>query len=164
MANATDENNRKMPSGEEGKQKPAPKTGIANFGDKVNRKGRPKGCKNKADRDVRDSVLKAFDKLGRHEYLMKLANGTVSQQVAFTNLLSKCITKEISGSINHNIIPKLPWLAQRMVDKVSPTDAESLGTAGKSLSHQDVVEGEIVQRVDGVPVGHPTGTHGDGDE
>ena len=95
--------------------------------------------------------------------LMKLANGTVSQQVAFTNLLSKCITKEISGSINHNIIPQLPWLSQRMVDKVNPTDAESLGTAGKSLTNQQVVDGEIVSRQDGVPMGHPTGTHGDDD-
>ncbi len=163
MIEIEDQDNQEEPIGEEGAQKPAPKSKIERFGGKVNHKGRPKGSKNK-NTEVKDAVLKAFDKLGRHQYLMKLANGTVSQQVAFTNLLSKCITKEIAGSINHHVIPELPWLQQRMVDKANPLDAESLGTAGKSLTHQDVVEGEIVQRVDGVPMGHPAQSDGGDDE
>ena len=155
MSEIEKQNSQEIPFGEEDTQKTPPKRGVERFGDKVNRNGRPKGSKNKANRDVRESVLKAFDKLGRHEYLMKLANGTVSQQVAFTNLLSKCITKEISGSISHNIIPQLPWLQVRHVDKSDPSDYQSAATAGKSLTDQRVVDGEVIERADGLPLSNP---------
>lgn len=151
--------------GEEDATNPAAKSGkrgnVANLTNKG--KGRKPGAKNR-NTELKEAVLKAFDKVGGYKYLVRIANGTASDRAAFINLVGKVMPKEVNGTINHNVIPQLPWLSQRMVDKVNPLDAESLGTAGKSLTHQDVVEGEIVQRVDGVPMGHPAQTDGGHDE
>ena len=134
------------------------------FGGKRHPGGRKKGQVNRVTKDVKEAVLKAFDKAGGHKYLLKLANGTASDRAAFMNLVGKVMPKEVNGTINHNVIPQLPWLSQRMVDKANPQDAESLGTAGKSLTHQDVVDGEIITPAAGIPMGHPASTDGGHDD
>ena len=147
--------------GEEGTAKADAKSGrrgnVANLTNAG--KGRTPGAKNR-NTDIKNAVLKAFDKVGGHKYLIQLANGTASDRAAFMNLLGKTMPKEINGTMNHHVIPELPWLTQRLVDKADPSDAQSLGTAGKSLAHQDVVEGEIITPAAGIPMGHPASADG----
>ena len=159
----SEENHQEVESltiGEEGTAKPAPKSGrersLANL---VSGKGRKPGAKNRST-DIKNAVLKAFDKVGGHKNNNQLANGTASDRAAFMNLLGKTMPKEINGTMNHHVIPELPWLTQRLVDKADPSDAQSLGTAGKSLAHQDVVEGEIITPAAGIPMGHPASADG----
>ena len=157
MSEIESQNGKEMVGGEEEATKTVAKLP---FNGKRHPGGRKKGQVNKVTKDVKEAVLKAFDKAGGHRYLLKLANGTASDRAAFMNLLGKVVPKEINGTVSHHIIPELPWLQARLVDKADPSDAQSLGTAGKSLAHQDVVEGEIITPAAGIPMEHPVDADG----
>ena len=162
VGEVTEENREKagnVSGGEEGATNAAPKSGRERSLANLTPNGRPKGVKNK-NTDLKNAVLKAFDKVGGAKYLVQMANGTASDRAAFMNLVGKVMPKEVSGTINHNVIPQLPWLQARHVDKSDPADYQSVSTAGKALSDQRVVEGEVIQQADGLPLNNPEGTDG----
>lgn len=157
-----DENREKTGNGSGGEEctaNPAPKSGRERSLANLTANGRPKGVKNK-NTELKNAVLKAFDKVGGHRYLIKMANGTASDRAAFMNLVGKVMPKEVNGSISHHVIPELPWLQVRHVDKSDPADYQSASTAGKSLTDQRVVDGEVIERADGLPLSNPAGTDG----
>lgn len=161
MGDEIEQESGNLQLGEEGTTNSAPKSGrrgnVANLTNKG--KGRTPGAKNRST-DLKNAVLKAFDKVGGHRYLIKMANGTASDRAAFMNLVGKVMPKEINGSISHHVIPELPWLQVRHVDKSDPADYQSVSTAGKSLTDQRVVDGEVIERADGLPLSNPAGTDG----
>lgn len=57
--------------------------------------GRVKGQPNKMTAVIKDSVMAAFDKVGREKYLVKLAKGTPRDRQAFCALLAKCLPAEL---------------------------------------------------------------------
>lgn len=64
-----------------------------------NPKGRPKGSKNVATKEIKDMILNALTKAGGEEYLIDQA---LNNPTSFLTLVGKIIPKDINASININ--------------------------------------------------------------
>ena len=108
-------------------QKPCPESGQKNKG------GRPKGSQNKTTRIIKDAVLDSFDRLGRCEYLVKLANGTASDRAAYMTLLGRVLPNVIEGDVDHKVRVELGWLSGRAIAQAAaPSDLQS-----ECVSHEN---------------------------
>jgi len=96
-------------------------------GQQKNKGGRPKGSQNKTTRIIKDAVLDSFDRLGRCEYLVKLANGTASDRAAYMTLLGRVLPNVIEGDVDHKVRVELGWLQGRAIAQSAPSDLQSLG-------------------------------------
>lgn len=118
-------------------------------------RGSRKGIPNKIPREVTLDVLKSFDKLGRHKYLMKIANGTASDRAAYIGLLGRVLPKETRGTIDHSVTVTLSWdMSGRSVARTIDGDSTSPSDIPKMLSNQDVTDAEIVESDGRTPMGH----------
>lgn len=59
--------------------------------------GRKKGTPNKATAMLKESILASFDKMGREEYLVRMAE---EQPRAYLNLLGKVLPSEIKADVD----------------------------------------------------------------
>ena len=89
--------------------------------------GRPKGSQNKSTKIIKDAVLDSFDRLGRCEYLVKLANGTASDRAAYMTLLGRVLPSVIEGDVDHKVRVELGWLQGRAIAQSAPSDLQSVG-------------------------------------
>ena len=89
--------------------------------------GRPKGSQNKSTKIIKDAVLDSFDRLGRCEYLVKLANGTASDRAAYMTLLGRVLPSVIEGDVDHKVRVELGWLSGRAIAQAAPSDLQSDG-------------------------------------
>lgn len=64
--------------------------------------GRPKGCKNKVTKTVKEAVLKCFDRLGGAEWLYQVAQ---DDPKTFVQLLAKCVPNEVTGKDGAPLVP-----------------------------------------------------------
>lgn len=58
--------------------------------------GRPKGSPNKLTKSIKEAIEAAFDKVGGHEYLAKMA---YEQPTAFMSLLGKAMPTQIDANV-----------------------------------------------------------------
>lgn len=65
-----------------------------------NPKGRPKGSKNVATKELREMILSALTKVGGEEYLIKQARDNPS---VFMSLIGKILPKDINNKIEGTI-------------------------------------------------------------
>jgi len=106
--------------------------------------GRPKGSPNKITTDVKQAIVKAFDAVGGHEYLVGLAT---SDPKAFCTLLGKTVPVSVAGDQQNPVritmtIDRPPdetreqWLARRYRELgISPPVAAAAGaTNGRDRS------------------------------
>lgn len=113
------------------KQRPSPLSGAQLP------RGRPKGVRNQVT-ILRDAVLKAFDKAGGVDYLVKLANGTQSDRAAFTGLLAKVLPTQINANVDGGILLELAWLGAR---QIGASAAQVQAAAPQALDLQRETDG-----------------------
>ena len=117
--------------------------------------GRPKGSQNKSTKIIKDAVLDSFDRLGRCEYLVKLANGTASDRAAYMTLLGRVLPSVIEGDVDHKVRVELGWLQGRAIaqsdlqsvghdtDNRATIDAEDITPKGEAKDSQDARGSEL---------------------
>jgi hypothetical protein len=62
--------------------------------------GRPKGVPNKLTRTIKEAIEAAFEQVGGHEYLARMAE---DQPTAFMALLGKAMPTQIDASVTGSI-------------------------------------------------------------
>ena len=65
-------------------------------------KGRRAGSVNKLTKTVKEAIEMAFNNVGAHEYLEKMA---AEQPVAFMSLLGKVIPQQVQATVNAKMLP-----------------------------------------------------------
>ena len=94
-------------------------------------KGRPKGQPNRLTKTMKEAIEKAFQNVGEHLYLEKMANGTATDRQAFMALIGRLLPMQVNSNIEARIRVELPWLASRGIGKVEAIEAEALQHVGK---------------------------------
>jgi hypothetical protein len=129
-----------LPNGGKGRPPGSGMNGLVPNGGK----GRPPGTKNKFSASIKDQMLKALDKLGGVDYLVRLGN---EQPAVFGSLLGRVIPMEITGRDGGPLVvswdmsgfstpnapaiasPNAPMIEGRVEDAVEVADARVRGHA-----------------------------------
>jgi len=125
------------PQGVSNSSKPSP----ASDPEPKNKGGRPKGSLNRTTRIIKDAVLDSFDRLGRCEYLVKMANGTASDRAAYMTLLGRVLPNVIEGDVDHKVRVELGWLSGRSIGQ---SDMQSVGHGQQRQINHDVIDAEPI--------------------